>query len=245
MHTGNRLLDRLPSEVIARLKPDFTPVSLALHQVVHRPGEEIKFLYFPLTCMISVTVTMSDGRTVETGAVGSREVVGINAFMGGRATTQTEYIIQIPGEALKILAAPIIEEFDRNTSLRTALLKYTQAMIAQISQNVGCNRLHEVQSRCARWLMEVRDRMNSDSFGLTQEFIAEMLGTSRVTVSHSMSELKELGTIDYSRGHVEILDYSALEECSCECYFLLQEEYDRLLGPDLTQIDLRHQSASK
>src|SRR5215211_4556635 len=127
MHAGNRLLARMPAEVIERLKPDFEPVTLELHQIIHRPGEEIKFLYFPLTCMISVTLTMSDGRTIETGAVGSREVVGINAFMGGSETTQTEYVTQIPGDALKILAAPIIEEFDRNNSLRSALLKYTQA----------------------------------------------------------------------------------------------------------------------
>src|SRR5688572_23274893 len=167
MLSGNRLLDRLPAEVVERLRPDFERVSLGLHQIVHRPGEEIEYLYFPLTCMISITITMRDGKTVEAGAVGSREVVGINAFMGGRETTQTEYVTQMPGEALKIAAAPIKIEFDRNNALRSALLNFTQAMIAQISQNVGCNRIHEIHNRCARWLLEVRDRVRADEFGLT------------------------------------------------------------------------------
>lgn len=235
MNTGNRLLDRLPEEVVKRLEPDFERVYLEHHQVVHRPGEEIKFLYFPLTCMISITVTMQGGRTVETGAVGSREVAGINAFMGGNATTQTEYNTQLPGDAIKISAQPIKEEFDRNSSLRSALLKYTQAMIAQISQNVGCNRIHEMHSRCARWLLEVRDRIRSDEFGLTQEFLAEMLGTNRVTVNSAMAELKVAGLIEYSRGHIVIDDIDELEKRSCECYFVLQQEYDRLLGADLSQ----------
>jgi len=227
----NKLLDRLPADVLTRLEPNLEVVTLETHKVVHRPGEKIEFLYFPLTCTISITVTMSDGRTVEAGAVGSRDVVGINAFMGGRETTQTEYVTQVSGEAIKIAAAPLQMEFDRNTELRAILLKYTQAMIAQISQNVACNRLHELHNRCARWLLEVSDRVGSDMFSLTQEFISEMVGTSRVTVSKAMAELKDAAIIDYSRGHVSILDQAALEERSCECYFVLQDEYDRLLGP--------------
>lgn len=233
MYSGNRLLDRLPQTVVERLKPNFQRVTLELHQVVHRPGEEIEHLYFPLTCMISITITMRDGRTVEAGAVGSREVVGINAFMGGRETTQTEYVTQLPGDALKIAAAPIKLEFDRNNALRSALLNYTQAMIAQISQNVGCNRIHEIHHRCARWLLEVRDRVRSDEFALTQEFMAEMLGVNRVTVNTAMSDLKAAGLIDYSRGHIKIFDLAEIEKRSCECYFVLQEEYDRLLGTDV------------
>ena len=226
----NKLLDRLPADVLTRLEPHLEVVTLETHKIVHRPGEKIEFLYFPLTCMISITVTMTDGRTVEAGAAGSRDVVGINAFMGGRETTQTEYVTQVPGEAIKIAAAPLQIEFDRNTELRSVLLKYTQALIAQISQNVACNRLHEVHHRCARWLLEVSDRVRSDTFALTQEFFSEMMGTSRITVSKSMSELKDADIIDYSRGHVRILDLSALEQRSCECYFVLQDEYDRLLG---------------
>ena len=237
VYKGNKILDRLPADVITRLEPDLSVITLELHDIVHRPGEDIEYLYFPLTCLISITITMSEGQTVEAGAAGSREVVGINAFMGGRETTQTEYITQLAGDAVKIAAAPLKIEFDRNTALRSILLKYTQAMIAQISQNVGCNRIHEVSNRCARWLLEVRDRVRCDTFGLTQEFLSQMLGTSRVSVNKAMSELKHLGIIDYSRGHVAILKLVELERRSCECYFVLRDEYDRLLGAEPNDSD--------
>ncbi|MFL6373493.1 MAG: Crp/Fnr family transcriptional regulator [Pyrinomonadaceae bacterium] len=230
MSTGNILLDRMPASVLTRLGPSLESVTLRTHDVIHRPGEAIRSLYFPVTCMISITVTMCSGSTIETGAVGSREVAGINAFMGGRETTQTEYIVQLPGEAIRISAEPLKVEFDRNTEFRAILLKYTQAMIAQISQNVACNRLHHIETRCARWLLEVRDRVREDRFLLTQEFIAEMLGASRVSVSQAMAELKAASIIDYSRGYVGLRDIPALEKRSCECYFVLRDEYDRLLG---------------
>jgi CRP-like cAMP-binding protein len=231
MQTGNQLLDRLPHDVLTRLLPDLRRVPLALHEVLHRPGDEIEHLYFPLTCMISITLMMAEGKTVETGAAGSREMVGINAFMGGHETTQTEYVTQLPGDALRISAAPLKEEFDRNTEFRSILLKYTQAVIAHISQNVGCNQTHEINKRCARWLLEVADRVRSDKFGLTHEFLAQMLGASRVSVSRAMAGLKDAGIIDYSRGNVEILDTEHLEQRSCACYFVLLDEYNRLLGP--------------
>ena len=230
MDSGNYLLDRLPAEVLKRLMPDLVEVQIERHQVVHHPGEEILDLYFPVTCMISVTVTMQDGKTVEAGAVGSREVVGINAFMGGAETTQTEYVGQVAGKAWKIAAAPLKEEFDRNSELRSVLLKYTQAMIAQISQNTACNRLHEVDERCSRWLLDVRDRVRSDTLALTHEFIGEMLGANRTTVSLAMSELQNKGLIEYTRGHIKLLNVPELERISCECYSVLQTEYERLLG---------------
>lgn len=173
---------------------------------------------------------MGDGRTVEAGAIGRREVVGINAFMGGRETTQTEYIVQLPGDALKIAADPLKTEFNRNTEMRDLMLKYTQAMIAQISQNTACNRLHDMEQRCARWLLEVRDRIDSDTFPLTQEFIAEMLGVRRAGVTETALALKEKNVIEYSRGHIEIADVQGLMDLSCECYVVLKDEYDRLLG---------------
>ena len=230
VNTGNKLLDSLPRDVYLRVKPDLEVVGIERHQVVHHPGEEIQFLYFPLTCIISITVTMTNGMTVEAGAVGSREVVGINAFMGGRETTQTEYVGQVPGTALKIAAEPLKTEFNRNTGMRSVMLKYTQAMIAQISQNVGCNRLHNYEARCARWLLEVRDRVRSDEFDLTHEFIAEMFGVSRTTVSLTMAGLKAGGAIDYNRANISIKNVRILEKTSCECYFVIQHEFDRLLG---------------
>jgi hypothetical protein len=180
--------------------------------------------------MISVTITMKDGRTVEAGAIGSREVSGINTFMGGRETTQTEYIVQLPGKALTISAEQMKKEFDRNTEMRDALLRYTQAFVAHITQNVGCNRLHGNQQRFARWLLEVRDRVQSNNFPLTQEFISQMLGVRRASVTDAAVQFKEKGLIRYGRGRIEVTNLSGLEETSCECYATLKQEYDRLLG---------------
>ena len=233
MAIKNLLLARLPRDVYARIEPHLKPVSLAHGEVLHRPGEEIRDLYFPTTCMISITIMMGEGRIVEAGAIGRREVVGINAFMGGRETTHTEFIVQIAGDALRIVAAPMKEEFDRNTEMRDVMLKYTQAMIAQISQNVGCNRIHGIDERCARWLLEVRERVEMDEFPLTHEFIAEMLGVRRAGVTESALRLKERGLIDYTRGHIQIIDVQGLEAASCECYVVLKAEYDRLLGTRL------------
>lgn len=233
MAIKNLLLACLPRDVYARIEPHLKLVSLSRGELLHRPSEEIHDLYFPTTCMISITITMGEGRTVEAGAIGRREVVGINAFMGGRETTQTAYIVQIPGDALRIAAAPLNEEFNRNTEMRDVMLKYTQAMIAQISQNVGCNRIHGIDERCARWLLEVRARVETDEFPLTHEFIAEMLGVRRAGVTESALRLKEQGLIEYTRGHVQITDVQGLEAASCECYVVLRDEYDRLLGTRL------------
>jgi CRP-like cAMP-binding protein len=229
MESTNSLLANLPHEVMKRIQPDFAKVSLVSGKVIHKPGMLILDLYFPTTCMISITIRMRDGRTVETGAIGSREVAGINAFMGGRETSDTEYIVQLPGEALKIAAAKLKKEFDRNTEMRDVMLRYTQAYVAQISQNVACNRLHDTDQRFARWMLEVRDRVQAEEFPLTHGFIAEMLATRRASVSEAAMKLKKKGIIEYTRGRIKILDQASLESRSCECYSILRKEYDRLL----------------
>jgi CRP-like cAMP-binding protein len=173
---------------------------------------------------------MNDGSTAEAGMVGNREVIGVNAFMGGRETTQTEYIVQIAGSAIKADARPLLEEFDRNKDLRDVLLRYTQALIAQISQTTGCNSLHVLDQRLARWLLEAQDRVDSDDLKLTQEFISNMLGVRRAGVTQAAQKLQERDLIRYHRGHVQILDQRGLEAASCECFRTLTEEYDRLLG---------------
>ena len=230
MSPQNFLLNHLPRDVLKRIEPDLKLVQLSRSEVLHKPGEEIQDLYFPTTSMISITLMMRGGQTVETGAIGRREVVGINAFMGGRETTQTEYIVQLPGEALKIAADPLKTEFNRNTEMRAVLLKYTQAFVAQISQNVACNRSHNTDQRFARWLLEVADRVQLEKFPLTHEFIAQMLGTRRASVTDAAIKVKNQGIIEYDRKNIKINDIGALEERSCECYRLLKTEYDRLLA---------------
>ena len=231
MRKTNRLLDALPRDVMARLQPQCETLALTNGRVLHKAGEVIRDLYFPIDCMISITVTMRTGKTAETGVIGNREVAGINAFMGGRETTQTEYEIQIPGTAIRMPAHELKDEFDRNHAVRDVLLKYTQAMLAQISQNTACNRLHSAEQRYARWLLEVRDRIQSDALQLTQEFAGDMLGVRRASVNLVSRQFEKRKLITRRRGLTDIIDGEALEEVSCECYAVVKEEYNRLLGP--------------
>jgi CRP-like cAMP-binding protein len=230
MTTENRLLAALAREVYDKLAPNMKRVSLKQGTILHHPGETIEALYFPIDCLLSITVTMSDGSTAEAGMVGNREVIGVNAFMGGRETTQTEYIVQIAGSAIEVDARPMLEEFDRNKQLRDVMLRYTQALIAQISQTTACNSLHVLEQRLPRWLLEAQDRIDSDDLKLTQEFLGHMLGVRRAGVTQAAQKLQERGLIRYHRGHVQILDQQGLETSACECFRVLREEYDRLLG---------------
>ncbi|MFN6496671.1 MAG: Crp/Fnr family transcriptional regulator [Nostoc sp. DedQUE01] len=220
----------MPQALSEKLAPDLKRVALQRGDRLHEPGETIYDLYFPLDCVLSITITMQDGTTAETGLVGMREVIGINAFMGGRETTQTTYIVQIPGNAMKIRAQILLEEFDRNKELRDVMLRYTQAFIAQISQTTACNSLHKLDQRLARWLLEVHDRVEGDEIDLTQEFMAHMLGVRRAGVTQTAQKLQESGLIDYHRGRVQVLNRSGLEAYACECFQTVRDEYDRLLG---------------
>ncbi|HEY9807158.1 MAG TPA: Crp/Fnr family transcriptional regulator [Candidatus Obscuribacterales bacterium] len=230
MTAENRLLANIPRDIYEKLAPKIKQVSLPQGMVLHHPGETINYLYFPIDCLLSITITMNDGSTAEVGMVGNREVIGINAFMGPRETTQTEYIVQIAGTAMKMDAQLLLEEFDLNKELRDVLLLYTQALIAQVSQTTACNSLHVLDQRLARWLLEAQDRVDSDDLKLTQEFLGHMLGVRRAGVTQAAQKLQESGLIRYQRGHVQILDLRGLQSCSCECFMTLREEYDRLLG---------------
>lgn len=230
MAVENYLLAAMPVELYEKLAPNLKRVTMQSGQMLHHPGETIEDLYFPIDCAVSITITMYDGRTAETGIIGNREVTGVNAFMGRKETTQTTYIVQVPGSAFKINASFLLEEFDRNKDLRDVLLSYTQAFIAQISQTTACNRLHTLEQRLARWLLEVQDRVESNELSLTQEFISHMLGVRRAGVTQAAQKLQESGLICYRRGQVEVLDLQGLEAVSCECFRVVKNEYDRLLG---------------
>jgi CRP-like cAMP-binding protein len=230
MAPENLLLTAFPPNLYKQLKKNMEQVELSYGEILNRPGETIEEVYFPLTCLISVTITMMDGITVEAGVVGSREMVGINAFMGGRETTQTEYIVQVPGKAVRMKAHLLLHEFDTNKSLRDVMLKYTQAYMAQISQNVACNRLHTIEQRMARWLLESSDRLNSDQLFLSHEFLSHMLGVRRASISETASHLQDKGLIQYGRNQIKTIDRHGLEETSCECYGVIKQEYDRLLN---------------
>jgi CRP-like cAMP-binding protein len=227
----NLLFAALPRDVRDRLARHMRTVDLTHGQVLHRPNQAIEIVYFPLDCLISVTVTMADGRTVEAGAVGSREMVGLNAFMGGRETNQTEYVCQVPGAANRLPAAPLLAEFDAVKAVRDVLLRYAQAYIAQLSQNVACNRAHTIEQRLARWLLEVRDRLKADDLSLSHEFVAEMLGVRRAGVTEALGHFQGRGLVELGRKTLRVSDPDGLGRVSCECFRVLREEYDRLLGP--------------
>jgi CRP-like cAMP-binding protein len=231
MRPPNLLLAALPADVRDRLGRHTRTVDLPHGEVLQRPDQAIETVYFPLDCLISVTVTMLDGRTVEAGAVGSREMVGVNAFMGGRETTQTEYVTQVPGAAVRLPAQPLLDEFDRVKAVRDVLLRYTQAYIAQLSQNVACNRAHTIEQRLARWLLEVRDRVHADDAGISHEFLSQMLGVRRAGVTDVLGALAGRGLVELGRKSIRVADAGGLERVSCECFRVLRDEYDRLLGP--------------
>jgi CRP-like cAMP-binding protein len=230
MPAENSLLAVLPEDVRGRLAESSRVKQLAHGEVLQRPGEDILTVYFPIDCLISITVTMAASQTAEAGLVGSREMVGLNAFMGGRETTQTEYICQFPGAAVRVPAEILLKEFDEDKGVRDVLLKYTQAYIAQLSQNVACNRLHTLEQRLPRWLLECRDRLQSDNFEITHEFISQMLGVRRSGITETASLLQQRGMIDSGRKSIRITDMPKLEAASCECFQVILKQYNDLLG---------------
>jgi CRP-like cAMP-binding protein len=224
----NRLLASLPADMCERLRPALELVSLALGVVVYEPGGGMDHVYFPTGAVVSLIYTMADGATAEMGLVGNEGVVGIALFMGGE-TTPNQAVAQVAGGALKMKAQVMLEEFRRGGPFQLALLRYTQALITQISQTAVCNRLHAVEQRLCRWLLLTRDRLPSDEILMTQEFIAHMLGVRREGVTAAAHHLQEAGLIRYARGHISILDRKGLEAAACECYRVVKDEFDRLL----------------
>ena len=225
----NHLLAALPAEVYERLSPHLQPVSFALGGVVYESSEQMEHLYFPTTCIVSLLYTMADGATAEMGLVGNDGVVGIALFMGGN-TVPNRAVVQVAGDAFRAPAPVLQEEFRRGGPCQLVLLRYTQALITQISQTAVCNRLHSIEQRLCRWLLLTHDRVQSAQLLLTQEFIANMLGGRRESVTKAASHLQAAGLIRYVRGHITVLDRQGLEAASCECYQVVKTEFDRLLG---------------
>jgi CRP-like cAMP-binding protein len=225
----NHLLAAFPDEVYERLLPHLQPISFALGDVVYESSEQMDHLYFPTTCIVSLLYTMIDGATAEMGLVGNDGIVGIALFMGGN-TVPNRALVQVAGNAFRVPAPVLQEEFRLGGECQLLLLRYTQALITQISQTAVCNRLHSIEQRLCRWLLLTHDRVRSIELRLTQEFIANMLGVRREGVTKAASQLQGAGLIRYVRGHITILDRQGLEGASCECYQVVKTEFDRLLG---------------
>jgi CRP-like cAMP-binding protein len=225
----NHLLAALPQEEYQRLLPKIESVNFELGKVVYHYAQQMEYLYFPTTSMVSLLYTMTDGMTAEVGLTGNEGVVGIALFLGGD-TAPNQAVVQIGGAALRLSAKTVQEEFKRGEVFQQVLLRYTQALITQISQTAICNRLHPVEQRFCRWLLLSHDRVKTDELVMTQELIATMLGGRRESVTVAAGRLQDEGLIQYARGHITILDRKGLEDSVCECYAVVKNEYQRLLG---------------
>ncbi len=225
----NHMLTALPKEDYKRILPSLEPVDLALGKVIYEADQKMEYLYFPTTSMVSLLSSMENGMTAEVGLTGNDGVVGIAVFLGGN-TTPNRAIVQIAGKAIRMNARIVHKEFQRGETFQHLMLRFTQALITQISQTAICNRLHPVEQRFCRWLLLSHDRIKSNDIAMTQELIASMLGGRRESVTVSAGRLQEQGLIHYSRGNITILNRAGLEASVCECYNVVKTEYTRLLG---------------
>ena len=225
----NKLLAALPTSDYERLIPHLKLVPLPTRQVLYEPVEPITHVYFPQHAVISIVTSMQDGSTVEVGIVSNEGMVGIPVILGGNTTT-TKAFVQVAGAGMQMDADVLRTEFKRGGAIQNLLLRYVQAIYSELAQAAACNRLHTLEERLARWLLTVSDRLESEEFPLTQEFIAQMLGVRRSGVTVAASTLSRAGMISYQRGHISILNREDLEATSCECYQVIQKEFARLLG---------------
>jgi len=226
---ANRLIRALPraeaEKLIARCEVQETPV----RHTVFEPDQPSKYVYFPLSGVISIHTRMREGMAVEIATIGREGMVGLEMFLGGEQAHLAAFA-QLAGRALRIAAEAFREVVRDSAPITTLLLRYTQSVLAQVSQSAACNRVHSIEERCARWLLMTHDRVDGDVFDLTQEFLAEMLGVRRPSVSVAASILQRAGFIRYSRGRVTIVDRAGLESAACECYAVIAREYERLIG---------------
>ena len=225
----NRLLAALPVNEYEHLLPTLQPISFSLGDVLYEFGGHLHYVYFPTTAIISLLYTMENGASAEMGLTGNDGVVGIALFMGGD-TMPNRAVVQSAGSAMRMKADVLQAEFALGGEFQRLLLRYTQALITQISQTAVCNRLHSVEQQLCRWLLLSHDRVSNDELIMTQELIADMLGVRREGVTVAAGHLQDIGAISYIRGHIHILDRQKLEDTACECYRVVKDEFDRLLG---------------
>jgi len=224
----NQLLASLPGAEWRRLEPHLERVELPLGKVLYESGDTMRHVYFPTNTIVSLLYVMESGASAEIGVVGNEGIVGISLFMGG-GSTPSRAVVQSAGEGLRLKAQIIKDEFDRSGPVMHLLLRYTQALITQMSQTAVCNRHHSLDQQLCRWLLLSLDRLQGTTLTMTQELIANMLGVRREGVTESALKLQRAGLINYARGHIAVLDRPGLEKRCCECYAVVKKEYERLL----------------
>lgn len=242
----NRLLSLLSDHDYERLRPHLSPAVLEYRKSLYEASRPIEHVYFPVDGVASLVITTAEGASAEVGTIGSEGMVGLPVCLGDRESPSAVYV-QVPGTGLQMDAGIFRSELDQNPTLRLVMLRYAHAFFNQVAQSAACAHLHRVEQRCCRWLLMTRDRMPSDEFLLTQEFLSMMLGVRRTTVTEVMGSLQKAGLIRYRRGHVSILDPDALRYRACECYDISKLEFDRLLGdtPLVPRTDKKHRLVSE
>jgi CRP-like cAMP-binding protein len=224
----NTLLARLPSTEFEVLRPLLTVVDAQLRDSVYAPRQAIDDVYFPLTAVFSLVATAGEDRiVVEVGTIGHEGMVGLPLFLGSPTSPHAAFC-QVAGRAARLPAADLHAYLAQDGALHRLLQRFTQTTMVQLAQNVACNRVHVLEQRMARWLLTTADRVGFDTFVLTQEFLGQMLGVTRPTVSETASKLQSDGVIRYARGNLRIVDRPALLRLACDCYPLLKAEFDAL-----------------
>jgi len=229
----NHLLAALPTAEFERLALHLEPVPMPLGEILYEPGGQLQHAYFPTTSIVSLHYVTESGASAETAGVGNEGVVGISLFMGGD-TTPSSAVVQTAGHAYRLQTQLLMEEFDRAGFLQRLLLRYTQALITQMTQTAVCNRHHSVEQQLCRWLLLTLDRLPSTELVMTQELVAGILGVRREGSTAAAGKLQRAGIIHYRRGHITVLERSGLETNVCECYAVVKKELSRLLS------DVRH-----
>ncbi len=226
---ANRLLGLLPLRDYQRLRPHLHRIPLEYRQSLYRANKPIEFVYFIETGVGSLVNTMRNGDAAEVGTIGNEGVVGLPVVFGDNRAPTNVYV-QVPGAGLRMKATLFQKELRQSGSLRTVMLHYAHAFFNQVAQSAACNHFHSLEQRCCRWLLMTHDRMQSNEFLLTQEFLAMMLGVQRTGVTAAAGGLQRAGLIRYKRGNVTIIDRRGLLHRTCECYGVSKLEFDRLLG---------------
>src|SRR5262249_15851492 len=223
----NRFLASLPPHDFSLLAPHLRTMALERGMMLHDVGEEIENIYFPHIGMVSLVAVMQSGATVETAAVGREGVIGGGAGLGARSTF-TRAIVQLPGTAGWLSTSHFHAAASQSQAIRDLIVRYNNVLLAQIQQSVACNALHSLEARLCRWLLQTHDCIDGNDIPLTQEFLGQMLGVRRTTVTIAARLLQSAGLIRYRRGHIQILDRGALEEIACECYAVVRQNTEKV-----------------
>lgn len=229
---SNQLLAALPAIEWERWQPQLQLVDLKLGQVLYESGGKMDYVYFPVDSIVSLLFVLENGSSAEIAVVGNEGIVGVSLFMGGE-TTPSRAVVQSAGKCIRLNAHTLKNEFKNSLPVMHLLLRYTQALITQMTQTAVCNRHHSLDQQLCRWLLLSMDRLTGNHMIMTQELIANMLGVRREGVTAAAGSLQKAGLIRYTRGKIEVIDRAGLEARTCECYGVVKKEYDRLL-PELT-----------